>query len=134
MRYSDSPLRKIVRLSVLGHRDRDRARLVVDRDFTSAMPVPDASVPAVTSAMWPPRARELLCRPWLIASTSWTRPVRADDHRDAGDELQHRLVRERLESTDRDRAEEHRADANRHVILQRGSAPVPLSPLVTDHV
>ena len=41
---------------------------------------------------------------------------------------------EALETADLDLPQEHRADANRHVILRRGSAPVPLSPLVTTHV
>ena len=37
------------------------------------------------------------------------RAVRPHDHRDAGDELQDRLVRERLEPADRDLAQEHAA-------------------------
>ena len=130
MRYSDSPLRKIVRLisiSVigtgilpagvvdheldLGHaecRARGRAR----EDHVGHVAAAERAAPCSPSAQ-------------LIASTrlDFPDPFGPTIDRDAGDELQHRLVRERLESTDRDRAEEHRADANRHVILQRGSAP-----------
>jgi hypothetical protein len=65
-----------------------------------------------------------------VDQVRFARSVGPHDDRDAREELQDRLVRERLEPTDRDRAEEHRADANRHVILRRGSPHLSLSPLV----
>ena len=91
--------------------------------LTSAMPSAGRDgVPAkITSAMCPPRSARAPCSPEdpadRVDEVRLARAVGADDHRHAGDELQDVLVREGLEPADRDRSEEHRADANRLVIL-----------------
>ncbi len=79
MRYSDSPLRKIVRLTSISLMGTGIfAALLSMTSFTSAIPrAGREGVPAkMTSAMWPPRSARAPCSPstQLMASTRFDLP------------------------------------------------------------
>ena len=135
IRYSDSPLRKIVRLisiSVIGTAILPAVLSITS--LTSAIPrAGREGVPAkITSAIWPPRSARGPCSPraQLIASTRLDLPeplgptiteVPGTNSRTvlSANDLNPRIVIDRRNMW---------ADANRHVIRSRGGRRGPSAP------
>ena len=114
MRYSDSPERKIVRatsISLIGTGILPAELSITS--FTSAMPRAGrdgrAGEDHVGHLAAAERAGALLAEHPAdrVDEVRLARAVGPHDDRDARDELEHRLVRERLEPADRDRPQEH---------------------------
>jgi hypothetical protein len=99
----------------LGHGHRDRAGRVVDHELdlghAESGPRRRAGEDHVGHLPAAQGTRSLLAESPAdrVDEVGLAGPVRADDHRHAGHELQDRLVRERLEPADRDLSQEHAA-------------------------